>query len=49
MTWMEMAVVAQLVVSLYLAYKVGRLEGELEDTQTVVGSILMDMDNEKTH
>ena len=48
MTWMEMAVVAQLVVSLYLAYKVGRLEGELDDTQLVLGSVLMEIANEKT-
>ena len=48
MTWMEMAVVAQLVVSLYLAYKVGRLQDELDDTQMVLGSVLMEIANEKT-
>ena len=36
MTWMEMAVVAQLVVSLYLAYKVGRLQDEVDDTQLLL-------------
>lgn len=44
MTWIEMALVAQLVVSLYLAHKVGKLQDEIEDTQAVVGSILMEMD-----
>ena len=44
MTWIEMALVAQIVVSLYLAHKVGKLQDEIEDTQTVVGSILMEMD-----
>ncbi len=48
MTWMEVAVVAQLVVSLYLAHKVGRLEGELDDTQMVLGSVLMEIANEET-
>ena len=48
MTWMEMAVVAQLVVSLYLAYKVGRLQDEVDDTQLVLGSVLMEIANEKT-
>lgn len=48
MTWMEMAVVAQLVVSLYLAYKVGRLQDEIDDTQMVLGAILMEQADSKT-
>ena len=48
MTWVEMVVVAQLVVSLYLAYKVGRLQDEVDDTQMVLGSVLMERANEKT-
>ena len=48
MTWMEVAVVAQLVVSLYLAYRVGRLQDEVDDTQMVLGSVLMEIANEET-
>lgn len=48
MTWMEIAVVAQLVVSLYLAYKVGRLQDEVDDTQMVLGSVLMEIADKKT-
>jgi hypothetical protein len=48
MTWVEVVVVAQLVVSLYLAYRVGSLQDEVDDTQMVLGSVLMERANEKT-
>jgi hypothetical protein len=40
------AVIVQLVVSLYLCWKVASLTQEVDDTQIVVGSILMDMDKD---
>ena len=48
MTWIEMGLIAQLVVSLYLAHKVGKLQDEVDDTQMVLGSVLMEIANEKT-
>ena len=37
------AVIVQLIVSLYLCWKVFDLTKEIDDTQIVVGSILYDM------
>ena len=41
-TWV--VIIAQLVVTLYLAWKVNRLSNEAEMMQVIVGSILMDME-----
>lgn len=46
-TWA--VVVAQLVVTLYLAWKVNRLSTEAEMMQVIVGSIPMDMEELKTN
>ena len=40
-------VVVQLIVSLYLAWKVTRLSAEAEMMQVIVGGILMDIDKQK--
>jgi hypothetical protein len=42
----HVAVIVQLIVSLYLCWKVASLTQEVDDTQIVVGSILMDMDKD---
>ena len=42
MTTLEIVVCVQLVVSLYLSYRVHTLQGEIEDAQMVIGAILMD-------
>jgi hypothetical protein len=40
------AVIVQLIVSLYLCWKVASLTQEVEDTQIVLGSILYDLDKD---
>ena len=40
-------IVVQLIVSLYLAWKVTRLSAEAEMMQVIVGGILMDIDKNK--
>ena len=40
-------IVVQLIVSLYLAWKVTRLSAEAEMMQVIVGGILMDIDKQK--
>lgn len=44
---MWVVIVVQLVISLYLAWKVNRLSNEAEMMQVIVGSILMDMEKHK--
>ena len=46
-TWV--VIIAQLVVTLYLAWKVNRLSNEAEMMQVIVGSILMDMEKLQGH
>ena len=46
-TWA--VIIVQLVVTLYLAWKVNRLSAEAEMMQVIVGSILMDMEELKTN
>ena len=40
-------IVVQLIISLYLAWKVTRLSAEAEMMQVIVGGILMDIDKQK--
>lgn len=40
-------IVVQLLVSLYLAWKVGKLSHELEMMKFIVGGILMDLNEEE--
>lgn len=40
-------IVVQLIISLYLAWKVTRLSAEAEMMQVIVGGILMDLDKQK--
>lgn len=39
---LEIIVAVQLIVSLYLTHRVWKLQDEIEDTQMVLGAILMD-------
>ena len=41
---MWVVIVIQLIISLYLAWKVSRLSAEAEMMQVIVGGILMDME-----
>ena len=43
---MWVVIVVQLVISLYLAWKVSKLSSEAEMMQVIVGGILMDLDKE---
>ena len=45
---LQIVVAIQLIVSLYLTHRVWKLQEEIEDTQMVVGAILMDQANEET-
>ena len=47
MTILEIIVAVQLIVSLYLTQRVWKLQEEIEDTQMVLGAILMDQANEE--
>lgn len=44
-TWV--VIIAQLIVTLYLAWKVNKLSSENEMMQVIVGGILMDMEKTK--
>ena len=47
MTVLQIAVAVQLIVSLYLTHRVWKLQEEVEDTQMVIGAILMDQATEE--
>ena len=47
MMTLQIAVAVQLIVSLYLTHRVWKLQEEIEDTQMVIGAILMDQATEE--
>ena len=44
---LQIVVAVQLIVSLYLTHRVWKLQEEIEDTQMVIGAILMDQATEE--